>query len=147
MTPIHAYASSQSIVDGPNRKFRFGRAAACNFVPTSTGAAQATSKALPQLKGNLDSVAVRGPVPSGSIADIVFFSEKPTSIDEVNRILEEEAATDRYHGILGVTREPLVSSVILGDPRASHRRPHHDPGDRRRPGEGDELVGQRVGLR
>jgi len=119
MTTIHAYTSSQAIVDGPASKWRRGRAGACNFVPTSTGAAKATTNVLPQYKGKLDGVAVRGPVPSGSLADIVFVTERPTTVEEISKIFQEEAASPRYKGILGVAEAPLVSSDIIKDPRAS----------------------------
>jgi glyceraldehyde 3-phosphate dehydrogenase len=119
MTTIHAYTSTQSIVDGPRKKWSRGRAGAANFVPTSTGAAVATTKALPQLKGRFDGVAVRGPVPVGSLADIVFLSSRKTSVDEVNDILSEEAKSDRYAGILGVSEDPIVSSDVIRDARAS----------------------------
>ena len=119
MTTIHGYTSTQGIVDGPNKKMRRGRAAACNLVPTSTGAAKATAKALPEYKGRFDGVAVRCPVPCGSIADIVFVAERETSVEEVNRILTEEANSERYEKALGVTDEELVSSDILQDPRGS----------------------------
>jgi glyceraldehyde 3-phosphate dehydrogenase len=119
MTTIHAYTSSQAIVDGPAKKWRRGRAGAANFVPTSTGAAIATTKCLPKFKGKFDGVGVRGPVPSGSMADIVFVTERPTSVEEVNRIFQEEARTPRYAGILGVAEAPLVSSDIIMDSRAS----------------------------
>jgi glyceraldehyde 3-phosphate dehydrogenase len=119
MTTIHAYTSTQSIVDGPRKKWSRGRAGAANFVPTSTGAAVATTKALPQLKGRFDGVAVRGPVPVGSLADIVVLSSRKTSVDEVNDILSEEAKSDRYAGILGVSEDPIVSSDVIRDARAS----------------------------
>ncbi|MGA9533427.1 MAG: type I glyceraldehyde-3-phosphate dehydrogenase [Anaerolineales bacterium] len=119
MTTIHAYTSSQAIVDSPAKKVRRGRAGAANLVPTSTGAAVATTKALPQYAGRFDGVAVRAPVPVGSIADIVFVTERETSVDEVNKIFREEAQTDRYKGILGASDDPLVSSDIIGDSRAS----------------------------
>ncbi|MEW6657849.1 MAG: type I glyceraldehyde-3-phosphate dehydrogenase [Thermodesulfobacteriota bacterium] len=119
MTTIHAYTSSQAIVDGPAKKWRRGRAGAANFVPTSTGAAKATTNCLPQLKGKFDGVAVRGPVPSGSMADLVFVTERPTSVEEIKRIFEEEAASPRYQGIMGVAEAPLVSSDIIKDSRAS----------------------------
>jgi glyceraldehyde 3-phosphate dehydrogenase len=119
MTTIHAYTSSQSLVDGPNKRVRRGRAAAANLVPASTGAAQATTRALPQYEGLFDGVAVRAPIPVGSIADITFVTSRKTSAGEVNQILIEEAATDRYAGVLGVSNDPLVSSDIVGDPRAS----------------------------
>ncbi len=119
MTTIHAYTSSQSIVDGPNKKWRRGRAGALNFVPTTTGAATATTKTLPQMQGKFDGVAVRGPVPVGSIADLNFVTQKPTSVKEVNDIFREEAKSDRYHGIMGVSEDHIVSSDIIQDPRAS----------------------------
>ncbi len=119
MTTVHAYTSSQEIVDAPSKSVRRGRAGAANFVPTSTGAAIATTKTLPELEGLFDGVAVRGPVPCGSIADIIFVTERETSVDEVNNIFCEEAETDRYRGILEVTDDPWVSSDIIGDPRAS----------------------------
>lgn len=119
MTTIHAYTSSQSIVDGPSKKWTRGRAGAANLVPTTTGAAVATTKALPQYSGKFDGVAVRAPVPVGSLSDIVFLTERETTVDEVNYVFREEANTDRYRGILGVSEDPLVSSDIIQDPRAS----------------------------
>jgi glyceraldehyde 3-phosphate dehydrogenase len=119
MTTIHAYTSSQELVDSPSKKFRRGRAAAANFVPTSTGAAIATTKALPELEGRFDGVAIRGPVTVGSIADIVFIAERATTVEEINQIFREEAQSDRYAGILGASDEPLVSSDIIQDSRAA----------------------------
>jgi len=119
MTTIHAYTSSQNIVDGPSKKIRRGRAGAANFVPTSTGAAIATTLVLPRYEGLFDGVAIRGPVTVGSIADIVFLTERDTTVDEVNQIFREEAETERYKGILGVTDDPIVSSDIIGDAHAS----------------------------
>jgi glyceraldehyde 3-phosphate dehydrogenase len=119
MTTIHAYTSSQSIVDGPSKKWTRGRAGAANLVPTTTGAAVATTKALPQYSGKFDGVAVRAPVPVGSLSDIVFLTERETAVDEVNNVFREEANTDRYRGILGVSEDPLVSSDIIQDSRAS----------------------------
>jgi glyceraldehyde 3-phosphate dehydrogenase len=119
MTTVHAYTSAQGIVDGPSKEVRRGRAGAINFVPTSTGAAIATTKALPELKGKFDGIAVRGPVPVGSISDIVFLTEKDTMVEEINIIFREESKTERYQGILGVSEDPIVSSDIIKDPRAS----------------------------
>lgn len=119
MTTIHAYTSTQLIVDGPAKKFARGRAGAANFVPTTTGAAKATTDILPQYKGKFDGVAVRGPVICGSLADIVMVMERNTTVEEVNNILREESETPRYKGILGVAEDPLVSSDIIKDPRAS----------------------------
>jgi glyceraldehyde 3-phosphate dehydrogenase len=119
MTTVHAYTSSQSIVDGPSKQFRRGRAGAANLVPATTGAALATTRALPEYAGLFDGIAVRAPIPVGSIADITFLTSRKTTIDEVNQVLVEEAQTTRYAGVLGVSHDPLVSSDVVGDPRAS----------------------------
>ena len=119
MTTIHAYTASQSIVDGPSKKFRRGRAGAANLVPTSTGAAIATTQVLPQYQNKFDGVAVRSPVTVGSISDITFVTEKKVTVDEINQIFSEEAQSDRYQDILGVSADQIVSSDIIADPRAS----------------------------
>ena len=119
MTTIHAYTASQSVVDAPKKKWRRGRAAAVNFVPTSTGAAQATTKVLPDYAGKFDGVAVRGPVPAGSMADMVFVTKSNITENEINDIFREEADSERYNGILGVAEDPVVSSDIIMDSRAS----------------------------
>ena len=121
MTTVHAYTATQALVDAPGGKkdLRRGRAAAANLVPSSTGAAKATAKALPQLEGKFDGRSVRAPVPVGSIADIVIVTARPTTREEINDILREESQTERYDGILGVTDEEIVSSDIIKDPRAS----------------------------
>ena len=119
MTTIHAYTASQRLVDGPDSSLTRGRAGAANMVPTSTGAALATMRALPDLQGRFDGVSVRVPVAVGSIADVVCVTDRATSRDEVNDIFREEATSDRYRDILGVSEDPLVSSDIIGDPRAS----------------------------
>jgi len=119
MTTIHAYTSSQSIVDGPSKDVRRGRAGGTNLVPTTTGAALATTRALAQYDSQFDGIAIRVPVAAGSIADITAVTARQTTVAEVNQILTEEAATLRYQGVLGVTHDPLVSSDVIGDPRAS----------------------------
>lgn len=119
MTTVHAYTAGQQLVDGPSQNFRRGRAGAANLVPTSTGAAQATTRAVPELAGRFDGIAVRAPIPVGSVADIVFVTSRPTTTDEVNKAFRDEAATDRYDGILGVSEDPLVSADIVGDSRAA----------------------------
>jgi glyceraldehyde 3-phosphate dehydrogenase len=119
MTTIHAYTSSQAIVDSPHKKMRRGRAGAANLVPTTTGAAIATTKALPQYEGVFDGAAVRAPIPVGSIADIVFVTERDTTVEEINNIFREETKTDRYKGILGASDDELVSADIIGDSHAS----------------------------
>lgn len=119
MTTVHAYTASQALVDGPRSKWRRGRAAAVNFVPTSTGAAKATGMVLPRYADIFGGIAIRGPVPVGSIVDMVFVTERETSVAEVNDIFREEAENTRYLDILGVSEDPLVSADIVGDPRAS----------------------------
>jgi glyceraldehyde 3-phosphate dehydrogenase len=119
MTTVHAYTGGQRLVDGPSKSFRRGRAGAANLVPTSTGAAQATTRALPGLTGRFDGIAVRAPIPVGSVADIVFVAARTTAAEEVNDAFRQEAATERYQGILGVSEDPLVSADIVGDPRAA----------------------------
>lgn len=119
MTTVHAYTATQEIVDGPSKDFRKGRAAAINLVPTSTGAAKATTKAMPQYEGKFDGVAIRTPVPVGSISDMVFVTERVVTAEEINEIFEKEAASPRYRGVLGATNDPIVSSDIIKDPHAS----------------------------
>lgn len=120
MTTIHAYTASQHIVDAPSKNnFRMGRAAAANLVPTSTGAAMATTKALPRLTDKFDGVAIRTPIPVGSLSDMTFVTQKPVTIEAVNAIFEEEAQTDRYAKVLAVTSDPIVSSDIIKSPFAS----------------------------
>lgn len=119
MTTVHAYTASQELVDQPNKKWRRGRAAAENLVPTSTGAAQATTQVLTQFENKFDGVAVRVPTPVGSLSDITFVTEHSTSVEEVNNIFREEADSEQYQGILGVSDDELVSSDIIGDTRAS----------------------------
>jgi glyceraldehyde 3-phosphate dehydrogenase len=121
LTTVHAYTATQALVDGPGgaKDLRRGRAAAQNFVPSSTGAASATAKALPAMQGRFDGVAVRGPVVVGSLSDLVFVLARDTTPEEVNDLLRQEATTERYQGVLGVTDEPLVSADIVKDPRAS----------------------------
>ena len=119
MTTVHAYTAGQQLVDAPSRSYRRGRAGAANLVPTSTGAARATTRAVPELAGRFDGIAVRAPIPVGSIADIVFVASRPTTTAEVNEAFRQEAESTRYDGILGVSEDPLVSSDIIGDPRAA----------------------------
>jgi len=119
MNTIHAYTASQAIVDMANKKMRRGRAGAANLVPSTTGAAHAATRALPQLQGKFDGTAVRAPVPVCSISDIVMVTERETTAEEVNALFLEEACSDRYSGVIGVTEDPVVSSDIIRDPRAS----------------------------
>ncbi|HBH46731.1 MAG: type I glyceraldehyde-3-phosphate dehydrogenase [Candidatus Jacksonbacteria bacterium RIFOXYC2_FULL_44_29] len=112
LTTIHGYTADQSLVDGPHKDLRRGRAAAINIVPTSTGAALATAQVIPDLQGKFDGLALRVPVPVGSISDVTMLVSKKTTVAEVNQILKNAAASARYQGIIGVTDEPLVSTDI-----------------------------------
>lgn len=120
MTTVHAYTASQTAVDGPSKNnFRMGRAGAANIIPTSTGAAIATTKALPQYKGKFDGVAIRVPIPVGSLSDMTFVMDKNVTVEEVNNILTEEANTTRYKEVIDTTNDPIVSSDIIKSPYAS----------------------------
>jgi glyceraldehyde 3-phosphate dehydrogenase len=121
LTTVHAYTATQALVDSPGgaKDLRRGRAAAQSFVPSSTGAATATAKALPAMQGRFDGVSVRGPVVVGSISDVVFVLARDTTADEVNDVLRQEVSSDRYKGILDVADDPLVSADIVKDPHAS----------------------------
>lgn len=120
LNTTHAYTASQALVDAPNKKdLREGRAAALNMSPAHTGAAIAVTQAYETLKGKFDGIAVRVPVPAGSIADITFIAKRPTTVEEVNAALRSGAASPRWQGVFAVTEEPLVSSDIVGDPHGS----------------------------
>ena len=121
MTTVHAYTSSQSIVDGPNKRPRRGRAAAANLVPATTGAALATTRALPEYAGRFDGIALRAPIPVGSIADITFATSRQTTVDEVNQIFTEESETERYAAYLAYRVIHLFrrTSSAMRAPRSS----------------------------
>jgi glyceraldehyde 3-phosphate dehydrogenase len=119
MTTVHAYTSSQAIVDRQAGKPERGRAAAINLVPTSTGAAQAALRVLPDLAGRFDGLAIRAPVPAGSLVDLTLVTARPTSVEEVNSIFREEAINPAYTEVLAVTEEPVVSSDVVRDPHAA----------------------------
>ncbi len=115
LNTTHAYTASQALVDGPSKKdFRDGRAAAQNIIPSSTGAAIATTLAHTELAGKFDGISVRVPVPVGSIVDITFLSSRNTTVEEVNEILTNAANDPKWANIFAVTNEPLVSSDIIG---------------------------------
>ena len=120
LNTIHAYTASQALVDAPDKKdFRRGRAAAQNIVPSSTGAAQATAKSLSGYENIFDGIAIRVPVPAGSLIDFTFLSKKKTSVEEVNEILRKAAKSDQWKETLRVSEEPLVSSDVIGQPYGS----------------------------
>jgi glyceraldehyde 3-phosphate dehydrogenase len=114
MTTVHAYTSDQNLHDGPHKDMRRARAAALNIVPTSTGAAKASSLALPQLKGKMDGLALRVPVPDGSVTDLVCTLNQEASVDDVNRAFREASESERLRGILEYTEEPIVSTDVVG---------------------------------
>jgi glyceraldehyde 3-phosphate dehydrogenase len=120
LNTVHAYTASQSLIDSPSKRDpRMGRAAAVNLAPASTGAAHAVIKAIPELDGRFDGVAIRTPVPVGSISDITFVTTRVTSVEEINKILLEESKTDRYKQVVSVSVEPLVSTDIIQSPFAA----------------------------
>jgi len=118
MTTIHAYTADQRLQDMPHKDLRRARAAAINLIPTSTGAAKAIGLVLPDLKGKLNGIAVRAPVPTGSVVDLVCNVGRETSAEEVNEAVKS-AAEGPMEGILSYTEEPIVSSDIVGDAHSS----------------------------
>ncbi|MCU4973762.1 type I glyceraldehyde-3-phosphate dehydrogenase [Halobacteria archaeon AArc-m2/3/4] len=119
LTTVHAYTGTQSLIDGPQAKTRRGRAAAENIIPTSTGAAIATTEVLPQLEGKLDGMAIRVPVPSGSVTDLTVDLGEDVTSEEVNEAFRN-AADDELAGVLGYTDDEIVSRDILGLPFSSY---------------------------
>ena len=120
LTTVHAYTSSQSITDGPSKKdARRGRAAAINMVPASTGAAIAATKAIPDLVGKFDGVAIRVPVPVVSISDMTCLLAKDVTVESVNRALKDASENPLHKGVLAVTDEPVVSTDFIGDPHSA----------------------------
>jgi len=118
MTTTHAYTQDQNLQDGPHRDLRRARAAATNIVPTTTGAAISTAHVIPELEGKFDGVAIRVPIPVGSISDFTFLLKKKVTKDEVNQAFKE-AAGGSLKGILAVTEDPIVSSDIVGRPESA----------------------------
>jgi glyceraldehyde 3-phosphate dehydrogenase len=114
LNTVHAYTSTQALVDGPAKDFRKGRAAALNIIPSTTGAAIATTKAHPELDGNFDGIAMRVPVPVGSIVDVTFIAKRDTTVEEINEAFTKAAADPRWKNIFAATDEPIVSSDIVG---------------------------------
>jgi glyceraldehyde 3-phosphate dehydrogenase len=115
MTTIHAYTADQNLQDNLHKDLRRARAAALNVVPTSTGAAKAIGRVLPELKGRLDGYAIRVPVPTGSATDLTFEAVRETSVEEVNSIMQDAAQGD-LKGYLRYSTDPIVSSDIVSDP-------------------------------
>jgi glyceraldehyde 3-phosphate dehydrogenase len=119
MTTIHSYTGDQRTVDTMHKDLHRARAAAANIIPTSTGAAKAVGKVLPELNGKLDGVAIRVPTPNVSLVDFKFTASRATSVDEVNDAIKQAAASGPLAGVLGWYDEPLVSSDFNHDPLSS----------------------------
>jgi len=118
MTTVHAYTNDQRLADVPHKDFRRSRAATVNIIPTTTGAAKAVGKVLPQLQGKLDGMAMRVPVPNGSTVDLVAELGRAVTVEEVNAAVRQ-AAEGPLAGILQYTEAPLVSTDIIGNPHSS----------------------------
>ena len=119
MQTVHAYTGDQQLVDGPHKDLRRARGAAINIVPTSTGAARATSLVLASMKGKLDGTSLRVPVPTGSVVDFTAILKKEASVAEINAAFKKAAASGPLKGELRYTEDPIVSSDIVGDPHSS----------------------------
>ena len=119
ITTVHAYTASQSILDKPTRHRRRGRAGAVSMIPTTTGAAKATALVIPALAGKMDGMAIRVPVPDGSVTDIVAELATSTTVDEINACLRDAAQRPPLQGILAVSDEELVSVDIIGNPHSA----------------------------
>jgi glyceraldehyde 3-phosphate dehydrogenase len=116
MTTVHAYTNDQQILDLPHSDLRRARAAAVNIIPTSTGAAKATALVIPELKGKLDGMAMRVPIPDGSVTDLVAIVGKDVTVEEVNAAFKAAADDSSLTGRLVYSQDPLVSSDIVGEP-------------------------------
>jgi glyceraldehyde 3-phosphate dehydrogenase len=119
MTTVHAYTGDQRLLDAPHKDYRRARSAACNLVPTTTGAAKALGLVVPELAGKLHGYAVRVPVPTGSLVDLTLEVDGPTTVEEVNAIVRARADRGELSGILAYSEEPLVSSDIVKSPYSS----------------------------
>jgi glyceraldehyde 3-phosphate dehydrogenase len=120
MTTVHAITAEQNLVDGPppplHPDLRRARAAGYNMVPTTTGAAKATTEVIPELKGLFDGLSIRVPIITGSLSDLTMIVSRKTTVEEVNQILTEASKDPSYKNVLAVTNEPIVSSDIVGTP-------------------------------
>jgi len=119
MTTIHSFTGDQSTVDTLHKDLRRARAASLSMIPTSTGAAKAMGLVMPALHGKLDGTSVRVPTADVSLIDLVVTTQRKTNKDEINNLMRDAAASNRFKGILGVTDEELVSVDFVHDPRSS----------------------------
>lgn len=117
MTTTHAYTNDQRLLDLPHKDLRRARAAALNIIPTTTGAARALGEVIPEVKGKLDGIAMRVPVPDGSVTDFVAQLSREVTVEEVNAAYRD-AASGKLHGILQYCEDPIVSSDIVGNPHS-----------------------------
>ncbi|MBU1348524.1 type I glyceraldehyde-3-phosphate dehydrogenase [Patescibacteria group bacterium] len=119
MTTVHSFTADQVLQDGPHKDLRRARSAGQNIIPTTTGAAIATTETIPELKGLFDGISIRVPTPCVSIADFTFLLKRKTTQDEVNKALRAASKQRQWKGILDVTDESLVSSDFVGNPASS----------------------------
>lgn len=119
LTTVHGYTDDQKLQDNSHRDLRRSRAAALNIIPTTTGAATATTETIPELKGLFKGLSLRVPVITGSITDFTFVTKRTTSSEEINQIFKDASSSPLYRGILATTEEPLVSSDIIGRPESA----------------------------
>jgi len=119
MTTVHAYTADQNLVDGPHEDLRRARAAALNIVPTTTGAATATTETIPELKGIFDGLSVRVPTPVVSLSDFTFLLKKKVTAEEVNNAFREAKKKPQYKDIIDLTEEPIVSTDLIGNSYSS----------------------------
>lgn len=119
MTTVHAFTADQNLVDGSHKDPRRARSAPINIIPTTTGAARATGLTIPSLQGKFDGMAIRVPVPVGSLSDITAVLKKEVTIEDVNGALTKASESDEMNGILAVTTDPLVSTDIIRNPHSS----------------------------
>ncbi|MBU0597492.1 type I glyceraldehyde-3-phosphate dehydrogenase [Patescibacteria group bacterium] len=119
MTTIHSYTADQNIVDGPHKDLRRARAAAQNIIPTTTGAAAATTETIPELAGLFDGLAIRVPTPIVSLSDLTILLKKKVTVEDINNAFKQAVKKPLYMGVVEVTEEPLVSSDLIGNPHAS----------------------------
>lgn len=119
LTTIHSYTDDQNVQDNSHRDMRRARSAAENIIPTSTGAAIATTKVIPELEGIFDGLAVRVPTPTGSLSDMVFLTKRDVTVEEINQRFEQATQEERWKGVLAVTHDPIVSKDIVGRSESS----------------------------
>jgi len=118
MVTVHSYTNDQNVLDLPHKDLRRARAAAVSIIPTTTGAAKATSLVIPELKGKIDGIAIRVPTPDVSLTDLAVVVEKPVTVDQVNDAFRKAAETGPLKGLLRYTEDELVSSDYIGDPHS-----------------------------